>query len=52
MVAWQFAKVQHAADRDGGTRLVSVQDHCNLMYREEEREIIPQCINQGVAVIS
>jgi aryl-alcohol dehydrogenase-like predicted oxidoreductase len=51
MFAWQFAKAQHAADRHGWTRFVSMQDHYNLLYREEEREMIPQCIDQGVAVI-
>ena len=51
MFAWQFAKAQHAADRNGWTRLVSMQNHYNLMYREEEREMIPQCADQGVAVI-
>jgi 1-deoxyxylulose-5-phosphate synthase len=51
MFAWQFAKAQHAADRGGGTRFVSMQDHYNLLYREEEREMIPQCIDQGVGVI-
>ncbi|MBV9447819.1 MAG: aldo/keto reductase [Streptosporangiaceae bacterium] len=51
MFAWQFAKAQHAADRNGWTRFVSMQNHYNLMYREEEREMIPQCADQGVAVI-
>ncbi len=51
MFAWQFAKAQHAADRNGWTRFVSMQNHYNLMYREEEREMIPQCVDQGVAVI-
>src|SRR6516165_7019801 len=51
MFAWQFAKAQHTADRHGWTRFVSMQNHYNLLYREEEREIIPQCIDQGVAVI-
>jgi 1-deoxyxylulose-5-phosphate synthase len=51
MFAWQFAKAQHAADRHGWTRFVSMQNHYNLLYREEEREMIPQCIDQGVAVI-
>ena len=48
MFAWQFAKAQAAADRIGGTRFVSMQNHYNLVYREEEREMIPQCIDQGV----
>src|ERR671936_683605 len=51
MFAWQFAKAQHAADLGGWTRFVSMQNHYNLMYREEEREMIPQCLDQGVAVI-
>ena len=51
MFAWQFAKAQHAADRHGWTPFVSMQNHYNLLYREEEREMIPQCIDQGVAVI-
>jgi 1-deoxyxylulose-5-phosphate synthase len=51
MFAWQFAKAQHTAERNGWTRFVSMQDHYNLMYREEEREMIPQCIDQGVAVL-
>ncbi|HEU5420953.1 MAG TPA: aldo/keto reductase [Streptosporangiaceae bacterium] len=51
MFAWQFAKAQHAASQAGGTRFVSMQNHYNLIYREEEREMLPQCIDQGVAVI-
>ncbi len=51
MFAWQFAKAQAAADRAGSTRFVSMQNHYNLVYREEEREMIPQCIDQGVAVL-
>ena len=47
MYAWQFAKAQAVA----ATRFVSMQNHYNLVYREEEREMIPQCIDQGVAVI-
>jgi 1-deoxyxylulose-5-phosphate synthase len=47
MYAWQFAKAQSVAP----TRFVSMQDHYNLVYREEEREMIPQCIDQGVAVL-
>jgi aryl-alcohol dehydrogenase-like predicted oxidoreductase len=47
MFAWQFAKAQ----RVGTTRFVSMQNHYNLVYREEEREMIPQCIDQGVGVI-
>ncbi|MGA7416349.1 MAG: aldo/keto reductase [Acidimicrobiales bacterium] len=51
MYAWQFAKAQHVADQNGWTRFVSMQPHYNLIYREEEREMIPQCIDQGVAII-
>jgi 1-deoxyxylulose-5-phosphate synthase len=47
MFAWQFAKMQAAAR----TRFVSMQDHYNLIYREEEREMIPQCVDQGIGVI-
>ena len=51
MFAWQFAKAQHAADRNGLARFVSMQNHYNLIYREEEREMVPLCIDQGVGVI-
>jgi aryl-alcohol dehydrogenase-like predicted oxidoreductase len=51
MFAWQFAKAQHTADDNGWTRFVSMQPHYNLLYREEEREMIPQCLDQGVGVI-
>jgi aryl-alcohol dehydrogenase-like predicted oxidoreductase len=51
MFAWQFAKAQYIADSRGWTRFVSMQNHYNLVYREEEREMIPQCIDQGVGVI-
>ncbi len=51
MFAWQFAKAQQMAERNGWTRFVSMQNHYNLIYREEEREMIPQCLDQGVAVI-
>jgi aryl-alcohol dehydrogenase-like predicted oxidoreductase len=47
MYAWQFAKAQFVAP----TRFVSMQNHYNLVYREEEREMIPQCLDQGVAVL-
>jgi 1-deoxyxylulose-5-phosphate synthase len=47
MYAWQFAKAQAVA----ATRFVSMQNHYNLVYREEEREMIPQCVDQGVAVL-
>ena len=51
MYAWQFAKAQRVAERNGWTPFVSMQNHYNLIYREEEREMIPQCIDQGVGVI-
>jgi len=51
MFSWQFAKAQHVAERNGWTRFVSMQPHYNLLYREEEREMIPQCIDQGIGVI-
>jgi 1-deoxyxylulose-5-phosphate synthase len=51
MHAWQFAKAQHVAERHGWTRFVSMQDHYNLLYREEEREMVPLCRDQGVGVI-
>jgi len=51
MYAWQFAKAQHVAASAGGAHFVSMQNHYNLVYREEEREMIPQCIDQGVGVI-
>jgi 1-deoxyxylulose-5-phosphate synthase len=51
MFAWQFAKAQHVAERNGWTRFVSMQCHYNLVYREEEREMLPQCVDQGIGVI-
>ncbi len=51
MYAWQFAKAQHAADRDGLTRFVSMQTRYNLLYREEEREMLPLCADQRVGVL-
>src|SRR5580693_5458591 len=51
MFAWQFAKAQHVADANHWTKFVSMQPHYNLIYREEEREMIPQCVDQGVGVI-
>jgi aryl-alcohol dehydrogenase-like predicted oxidoreductase len=51
MYAWQFAKAQHTAERAGTSRFVSMQNHYNLVYREEEREMIPLCLDQGVGVI-
>jgi aryl-alcohol dehydrogenase-like predicted oxidoreductase len=51
MYAWQFAKAQHAAEQNGWTRFASMQNHYNLIYREEEREMLPLCADQGVAVL-
>jgi aryl-alcohol dehydrogenase-like predicted oxidoreductase len=51
MYAWQFAKAQYTARAAGGTRFVSMQTRYNLVYREEEREVIPCCVDQGVGVI-
>ena len=51
MWAWQFAKAQQVAKERGWTRFVSMQNHYNLAYREEEREMIPLCRDQGVALI-
>ena len=51
MFAWQFASAQHAADLGGWTRFVSMQDQYNLINREEEREMHPYCLDQGVGVL-
>jgi aryl-alcohol dehydrogenase-like predicted oxidoreductase len=51
MYAWQFAKAQRVAERYGWTQFVSMQNHYNLLYREEEREMIPQCIDQRIGVL-
>ncbi len=51
MYAWQLAKLQHAADKAGGAKFVSMQNHYNLAYREEEREMIPLCLDQGLGMI-
>jgi aryl-alcohol dehydrogenase-like predicted oxidoreductase len=51
MYAWQFAKAQHIAQSKGMLRFVSMQNHYNLIYREEEREMIPLCRDMGVALI-
>ena len=51
MRAWQFAKALYLADLHGWTRFVSMQNHLNLMYREEEREMLPLCEAEGVAVL-
>jgi aryl-alcohol dehydrogenase-like predicted oxidoreductase len=51
MYAWQFAKALYLADLHGWTRFVSMQNHYNLLYREEEREMIPLCQSEGIGVI-
>ena len=51
MYAWQFAKAQRAAALGGWTPFVSMQPHYNLLYREEEREMLPQCADLGVGVL-
>jgi len=51
MFAWQFAKALHASDRHGWARFVSMQNHYNLVYREEEREMNPLCRAEGVGLI-
>jgi aryl-alcohol dehydrogenase (NADP+) len=51
MYASQFAKAQHTAERHGWTKFVSMQNHYNLVYREEEREMIPLCREMGVGII-
>ncbi|MDE3215785.1 MAG: aldo/keto reductase, partial [Gemmatimonadota bacterium] len=51
MHAWQFAKAQHVAERNGWTKFVSMQNHYNLLYREEEREMAPLCRERGVGMI-
>src|SRR5438270_11764242 len=51
MYAWQFAKALYTADLHGWTRFVSMQNHYNLLNREEEREMLPLCADQGIGVI-
>ena len=51
MYAWQFAKALRASERHGWTRFVSMQNHYNLVYREEEREMIPLCLDEGIGLI-
>jgi len=51
MFAWQFMKMLAAADAHGWTRFISMQNHYNLIYREEEREMLPLCLDEGVGVI-
>ena len=50
MFAWQFAELQMTARLNSWTEFVSMQNHYNLIYREEEREMIPYCVNQGIAI--
>jgi 1-deoxyxylulose-5-phosphate synthase len=51
MYAWQFLKALHVAETNGWTRFVSMQNHYNLIYREEEREMMPLCKAEGIGVI-
>jgi aryl-alcohol dehydrogenase-like predicted oxidoreductase len=51
MHSWQFAQALYTADLNGWTRFVSMQNHYNLLYREEEREMLPLCVDQGVGAI-
>src|SRR6202020_1039075 len=51
MYSWQFAKALYTSDLHGWTRFVSMQPHYNLIYREEEREMLPLCVDQKIAVI-
>src|ERR1700729_4177355 len=51
MFAWQFAKMLYTSDERGLSRFVTMQNHYNLIYREEEREMLPLCLDQGIGVI-
>jgi len=51
MWAWQFSKAQHVSEQNGWTKFISMQNHYNLLNREEEREMMPLCVDQGVGVI-
>jgi 1-deoxyxylulose-5-phosphate synthase len=51
MPAWQFTKLLYTADANGWTRFVTMQNHYNLLYREEEREMIPLCLDEGIGVL-
>jgi aryl-alcohol dehydrogenase-like predicted oxidoreductase len=51
MFAWQFSKALHLARARGWTRFASMQNHYNLLYREEEREMMPLCVDEGIAVL-
>jgi aryl-alcohol dehydrogenase (NADP+) len=51
MFAWEFSRALHASECHGWKRFVSMQNHYNLVYREEEREMIPLCLHEGIAVL-
>jgi aryl-alcohol dehydrogenase-like predicted oxidoreductase len=51
MAAWQFATMLHVAEQNGWTRFVTMQNYVNLLYREEEREMLPLCASEGIGVI-
>ncbi|MFI9802857.1 aldo/keto reductase [Streptomyces sp. NPDC052301] len=51
MYAWEFSKLQYTAELNGWTKFVSMQNHYNLLYREEEREMLPLCADQGVSAL-
>jgi aryl-alcohol dehydrogenase-like predicted oxidoreductase len=51
MHAWQFAKLLHLQERHGWARFVTMQDHYNLLAREDEREMLPLCADEGVATM-
>jgi aryl-alcohol dehydrogenase-like predicted oxidoreductase len=51
MYAWQFAKALHTSERNGWTRFATMQNHYNLLYREEERDMLPLCGDQGIGVL-
>src|SRR5438046_885799 len=51
MAAWQFAKMLSTADANGWTRFATMQNHYNLIYREEEREMMPLCLEEGIGVL-
>ncbi|MGA9531593.1 MAG: aldo/keto reductase [Anaerolineales bacterium] len=51
MYAWQFAKALHTSETNGWARFVSMQNHYNLVYREEEREMIPLCLEEGIGIL-
>lgn len=51
MYAWQFLQAQHVAERNGWTKFVSMQNYLNLLYREEDREMLPLCREEGIGVI-